>query len=72
MKYLLYRPDSHPYPWAIIDTDKSEWTLYCSTIPTPDARMFTLQDTHLAPIKQAIHYPLPTGNVKLDMPELFI
>ena len=72
MKYLLYHPDSPGYSWAILDTDKSEWTLYCSAIPTPDARMFTLEDVHLTSIKRAIHYPLPTGNVKLDMPELFI
>jgi hypothetical protein len=72
MKYLLYHPNSTNYHWAILDTDKSEWTLYCSAIPTPDARMFTLQDIHLTSIEQAIHYPLPTGNAKLDMPELFI
>jgi hypothetical protein len=72
MKYLLYNPQSRDYHWAILDTDKSKWTLYCAAIPTTDAPMFTLEDVHLTSIKRAIHYQLPTGNIKLDMPELFI
>ena len=72
MKYLLYNPQSTGYHWAILDSDTSKWTLFCAEIPTPDTRLFILRDIHLPSIESSIRYPLPTGNLKLDMPELFI